>query len=328
MSRPQQPENLKSSRRSRTYYPVEPGLMKLMQAVSFEGYYTFLLHEDLDFVIPYNLDRPGGPQARVTGPDAQKAAPLIERALSGEDWTPSISDLVRDFVSSTAQHLVISGPVTYEIDYLYEQGTSSGSPAEFRLELIPPGTLSRHGRQPIQYVPSASGGPRDKTGLTYVELDPETLVTFRLDPAEEAAVRKMVTFLRAASAVQGAEVRLLEQSADAPTAYSFAEYHRELGDLFAEATEPIGWNARSLFQSDRLAPYEVWRQLRFAEFKIRLRDLIMDRLNAALAQAGSKLGFQAAIALSGLPTLQDIDKAKSDLRTGDRSLNDLAAFAM
>src|SRR5580704_1299414 len=122
MSRPQQPETLKSSRRSRTYYPVEPGLMQLMRAVSFEGYYTFLLHEDLDFVIPYNLDRAGGPQAHVTGPDAQRAQPMIERALSGEDWTPSISDLVRDFVSSTAQNLVIGGPVTYEIDYLHEQG--------------------------------------------------------------------------------------------------------------------------------------------------------------------------------------------------------------
>ena len=54
----------------------------------------------------------------------------------------------------------------------------------------------------------------------------------------------------------------------------------------------------------------------------------MDRLNAALAQAGSTLGFRAAVTLSGLPTLQDVDKAKNDLRTGRRSLNDLATFAM
>jgi hypothetical protein len=302
--------------------------MKLMRAVSFEGYYTFLLHEDLNFVIPYNLDRQRAPHAQVTGPDAQKAAPLIESALSGRDWTPSILDSVSAFVRSTAQHLVIGGPVSYEIDYLYPEDTAADQPTEFRLELVPPGTLSYHGRQPIQYIPAAFGGPRDKTGLTYTKLDPATLVTFRLDRAEEAAVRKIVKFLRAASAAQGAEIQLMKQSSSGTTAYSFAEYHRDFGDLVAEVTEPIGWNARSLFQDDRLAPYEVWRQLRFAEFKIRLRDLIINRLNAALAQAGNELGFQATIELNGLPTLQDVDEAKTDLRTGRRSLDDLVTFAM
>lgn len=322
------PDGLRSSRKSRTFYPTEPGLEERMRAVSFEGYYTFLLHQDLDFVIPYTMGDHGGPQARVTGPDAVRAAPLIEAALADEDWTPPFPDLVRKFVSSTAQHLVIGGPVTYEIDYLYPRDATSSPPAGFRLELVPPGTLSHHGRQPIQYVPTAFGGPRDKTGLTYVKLDPATLVTFRLAQAEEAAVRKMITFLRAANAFQGAETALMEQSTRDGTPYSFTEHHRELGDILAVVTEPIGWNARSLFQGDRLAPYEVWRQLRFAEFKIRLRDLIMERLNAALAKAGGRLGFEAAIELSGLPSLQDVDKAKGDLRTGHRSLADLAVFAM
>ena len=35
-----------------------------MRAVSFEGYYTFLLYEDLDFVIPYTMGRRG----RSAGP--------------------------------------------------------------------------------------------------------------------------------------------------------------------------------------------------------------------------------------------------------------------
>jgi hypothetical protein len=85
---------------------------------------------------------------------------------------------------------------------------------------------------------------------------------------------------------------------------------------------------RELFQDNHLAPYDVWRQLRFLEFKIRLRDLIMNRLNATLSEVGSQLDFQAAIELSGLPTLQDVDNAKNDLRSGRRSLNDLATFAI
>ena len=328
MRRPRQPDGLRSTRKSRTFYPVEPALIERMRAVSFEGYYTFLLHQDLDFVLPYTMGRPGGPLAQVAGPDAGRAAPLIGRALSGSDRTPSISDSVREFVRSTAQHLVIGGPVTYEIDYLYPQDAESGPPAEFRLELVLPGTLSQHGHQPIQYIPAAFGGPQDKTGLTYVELDSATLVTFRLNPAEEAAVRKMIRFLRTASALQGAEMPLIEQSARGGTPYSFPEHHREIGDLLAVVTEPIGWNARELFQDDRLAPYEVWRQLRFAEFKIRLRDLIMEQLNTTLTEAGSQLDFRAAIELSGLPTLQDVDNAKNDLRSGRRSLNELLTFAI
>ena len=191
---------------------VDPALQERMRATSFEGSYTFMLHQDLDFVIPYIMGRGGEPEARVTGPDADRAAPLIERALSGRDWILVLYESVRKFVSSTAQHFVIGGPVTYEIDYLHPQEATSGAPTEFRLELVPPGTLSRHRRRPIQYVPAAFGGPRDKTGLTYVDLDPATLVTFRLEPAEEATVRKMVDFLRAASSLHRAETPLMEQS--------------------------------------------------------------------------------------------------------------------
>ena len=183
---------------------------------------------------------------------------------------------------------VIGGPVTYEIDYLYPLPATSWLPAEFRLELVLPGTLSYHGRQPIQYIPAAFGGPRDNTGLTYVDLNPATLVTFRLDPAEEGAVRKMVSFLRAASSLQGAEMSLMEQSARGGTPYSFTEHQRERAELFAKVTEPVGWNARGLFQDNLLAPYEVWRQLRFLEFKVRLRDMLMDRINTTLSEVGTR----------------------------------------
>jgi hypothetical protein len=299
-----------------------------MRATSFEGSYTFLLYQDLDFVIPYAIGRGSEPEAHVTGPDADIAAPLIERALADRDWPPPLSDSVRTFVSSTAQHIVIGGPVTYEIDYLYPADLASSRPVEFRLELVPPGTLAYHGKQPIQYIPAAFGGPRDKTGMTYTGLDPATLVTFRLEPAEEATVQKIVSFLRAASRLQAAEMPLMEQSMRGDTPYSFAEHQHIRGELFARITEPIGWNARGLFQDNHLAPYDVWRQLRFLEFKIRLRNLIMNQLNVALSEVGSQLGFQAAIELSGLPTLQDASAAKDDLQSGRRSLGDLATFAI
>ena len=112
------------------------------------------------------------------------------------------------------------------------------------------------------------------------------------------------------------------------TPYSFSRHQQERGELFATVTEPIGWNVRGLFTDNRLEPYNVWRELRFLEFKIRLRDLIIDRLNQALRQVGGRLGFEATIELSGLPTLAEVEEAKDDLRTGRRGLSELAKFVV
>lgn len=53
----------------------------------------------------------------------------------------------------------------------------------------------------------------------------------------------------------------------------------------------------------------------------------MSRLNIAIAQAGERIGFQAAIELDGLATLVDVEKAKDDLRGGERSIGNLERFA-
>jgi hypothetical protein len=301
-----------------------------MRAVSFEGYYTYLLYQDLDFLMPYQLHRGTDPTARIAGPDADRAAPLIARALSAREWTPSLYETLRKFVSSAAQHLVLAGQIAYEIDYLYPAGPAdpSAAPSAFRLESIAPGTFAYHGKTPIQYVLATLGGQQDETGLTYVELDPGTLITIRLDHSTETAVRKMIDFLRAANLQQASEDTLMEQSMRGTTPYNFSRHQQERGELFAAVTEPIGWNVRRLFTDNRLEPYNVWRDLRFLEFKIRLRDLIIDRLNQALRQVGARLGFEASIELSGLPTLAAVEEAKDDLRTGRRGLAELAQFVV
>jgi hypothetical protein len=304
----------------------DPDLAARMHAVSFEGYYTYLLHQDLTVVIPYNLGRGDGPSARLIGPDNDRARPLIEDAISDRDYARSLTDSLRHFVTSTAQHLVIAGPVTYEIDYLRPTGAAPEHPTSFRLELVAPGTMAEHEGRPIQYVPAAFGGPQDETGLHYVELDSATLVAFRLDPDLEAPVRKMITFLRAANSQQGAEAILMEQSVTGRSPYNFAKHQRERSELFAEVTQPVGWNVRGLFKEGHLEPYDVWRQLRFLEFKVRIRDSIMNRLNAAIAEIGARIGFQVSIELSGLPTLQDVENAKEDLRLGRCGLSELAVF--
>lgn len=100
------------------------------------------------------------------------------------------------------------------------------------------------------------------------------------------------------------------------------------GELIAKITEPIGWNARDLFNDNHLEPYNTWRKLRFLQFTIGIRDVIMERLNQAIARAGERIGFQAAIELNGLATHFDVEKVKDDLNTGRRSIREIERFAM
>ena len=319
-------DHLRSTRRSYTYFPVDdPVLTERMQAaVSVDGLYTYMLYQDLDHVFPYGFGRTS-PRVQIVGPDAERATPLIAAALSERSF-PSLDDGLRKFVSYTAQYLVFGGPCTYEIDYLYPADAGSDDdPVAFGLELIQPGTLGALDGAPIQYVLPTISGSRDSTGLSYVTLDRSTLVVFMLPPEFVAPVRTLIEFLMTANREQGKEFELTRRSMTETTPYNFSAHLREKGTLFAEVTQPIGWNVRGLFKADQLEPFSIWRQIRFLEFKVMVRDRIIEQLNTAIGQVGERMGFSASIEVTGVPTLEDVQSAKDDFRNGRRGLSDLAS---
>jgi hypothetical protein len=319
-------EPVRSSRKSYTFYPVDsPELAQRMEtAVSFEGFYTYLLHQDLDHVVPYRLGRDDRGEVRMVGQDAERASELVAAALSDRDYHPSLDDGVRDFFGTAAQYLVLGGPVTYEIEYLYRANApEDAAPEWFRLHLIQPGTLGERNGRPIQFVLPTISSLHDTNGLPYVDLDPSALVRFTL-PAELAKpVRRLVSFLKTANAEQGSELALVEQAMTGSSSFSFDEYRRQQRDLFAKITEPVGWNARDLFTEGQLEPFGVWRQIRFLEFKVKLRNKICEDLNAAISQVGEKMGFEAKLELDGLPTLDTVESLKNDFRSGRLGFGDL-----
>jgi hypothetical protein len=318
-------DRLRSTRRSYTYYPMDdPVITERMQAaVPVEGYYTYLLFQDLDHVFPYGVGR-SSPRVQIVGPDAEHASPLIAASLSERSF-PSLDEAVRKFVSSTAQYLVFGGSCTYEIDYLYPADTDSDDePVAFGLELIQPGTLGTRDGAPIQYVLPSISETHDSTGLSYVTLDPSTLVVFTLPRDLVTPVRTLIEFLMTANGERRKEFELTLQSTRETTPYNFSAHQREKGRLFAEVTQPIGWNVRDSFKDDQLEPFSVWRQIRFLEFKVIVRDSIIEQLNTAIGQVGKRMGFSASITVTGVPTLSDVQQAKDDFRNGVRGLGALA----
>lgn len=321
-------KHLRSTRRSHTYYPMGDAVLteRMRAALPVDDYYTSLLFQDLELVFPYGFGRAHTPRVQVVGPDASQARPLVEAALADDRSFPDLEDDVQRFVTSTAQHLVFGGSCTYEIEYLFlsDSGTDD-EPVAFRLELIQPGTVGTLGGAPIQYVLPTISNTRDSTGLSFVRLDPSTLVTFKLPEGLSSPVRTLIEFLLAANREQGKEFELARQSMSEPTPYNFGVHLREKGRLFAQVTQPIGWNVRGLFKDDQLEPFSVWRQIRFLEFKVIVRDHIIRQLNAAIGEVGQRMGFSASIEVSGVPTLDDVRIAKENFRSGRRGMGDLAS---
>ena len=84
----------------------------------------------------------------------------------------------------------------------------------------------------------------------------------------------------------------------------------------ASITRSTGWNGRRTFNKAVTNYYAMCRFLRSEEFKIRLRDTVVDGINRILAVAGATVGFTAEVSLHHLPTLEEIAVSRNDLAAG------------
>jgi hypothetical protein len=116
---------------------------------------------------------------------------------------------------------------------------------------------------------------------------------------------------------------LVEQAMTSSSKFSYEQFRRKQRDLFARVTESVGWNVRDLFNEGQLEPFGVWRQIRFLEFKVKLRDKICQDLNLAISQVGKKMEFETKLEFDGLPTLATVESLKNDFRSGRQGLGDL-----
>jgi hypothetical protein len=108
-------------------------------------------------------------------------------------------------------------------------------------------------------------------------------------------------------------------------AYDFlAHKHAEYAAV-AEATKNIGWDARGSFREAQLEYYQLYRQLLFVQFVVRLRESILETLNKALDTASRVVMPLGQLRLEGLPTLVDAEDALRHLEAGDKSFKDILA---
>lgn len=325
-------DSLISTRKSRFFFPAGDGLLEeRVRNASFDGFYTSVLYEDLGRIMPFEFGRSADCRALVVGSDSDRAWPIIERGISQTN-TRTLSDALEEFVDLTARKMIFAGSVTYEVTYFYvaeNQGERLTSrPVAFSLDIIDPSVYSTLNGMPIQYVPATMrDSVVDPSGLRYISLEKADLVTFQLGAQMAQSVASTVGFLKAVNNDNGSGSRFFDGSRGTVNGYDFKEHQRRRAALFMNSTQVVGYNFRGLFEDQCLAPYSVWRQLRFLKFLVDLRDSILGQLDVALANIAKRIGFDARIETVGLVTRQDIDAAFGSLELGRLSLNDLMMFA-
>jgi hypothetical protein len=212
---------------------------------------------------------------------------------------PDITEAVREFCNRCAPTVVAAGQAAFEI-ILSKPEEKTPSPKSFYLMHIE--NYRRRLGRPMQYRP--------KRGWT--QLDGKLVVVFQMDKARLCAVRSSIETLDAASRSQHI---LHKMALKPPLGYDFKAHQGKEAISISRATRNLGWNS-AMFSKYALEPYQVIRALRWYEFRLELREMVIDGLNRALQTAGSAIGFDVQLEVRGLPTREDFLEARIRLNDG------------
>lgn len=254
-------------------------------------------------------------------PASKKAEELVRAGLithHGEPW--DVTEALCDFVDEVAHILATYGKAYYEIIYVYENESRERIEG-FMIQVIPNHCIKEAPGICWQYVPrrvfEQSG--KDEELKRFVWSFKKDLLTFAI-PKELGGVWKFRRLLRNLNWLSRStipEFAMKDMEAHKQTkGYDFSVYRQNQDSYLAKITRKLGWSARQTFVEEILEFEQIYRHLKFERSKSVLRQHIVDRLNAALATIGDKVGFKARIELQGVPTPPDFDKHIDELRAG------------
>jgi hypothetical protein len=275
------------------------------------GFYVDMFSEDVAVSIMPIGGRSSRPNFQVTiSPDDQRAKKIIVTGLKEHGYGHSLADTLFDFFHLLAANLSTSERAIFEIVYLEER--QAEALVGFDLASISETQIVEKRGQFYQRVPPQMAVERNVPQMILLEKD--DLIIFKPPPEFEKALRHLKRSLSELDKLQFPAVMLEATKTNTP--YDFKAHQRAMKLALVEAVKPIGWNARGLFTDSVLSYYWIAMSLTFERFKIRLRETMLDTLNAGLKRIGAKLGFEARLKIDGLPTLADVDRATEQLNAG------------
>ncbi len=251
-------------------------------------------------------------------PSNREVEILISKALSEGEYYRDLSGSVCAFVSDCAVQVLLFGSAVYEIVSVSEKVDGKEVEVGFELSLVPGKTVIQKGRSLVQILPADLAKKLGKT--EQIDLNPEKIISFNIPPEYRGKNDTMFEALAVLSSPLIPPFVVNDMAKESSrTPYNATSHILSHNLAVARATRLVGWNARQLFQKDPLEYYLIRRRLRFEEFKIKLRERIIDDLDRGIERSCRRLGHEARIRVEGLPTIRDLQIANEHLQKGDVS---------
>jgi len=247
---------------------------------------------------------PYGKGEVVIAGDSRGAEQLIHNALSlasRRDYGfKEITDSVRAFCDMCAPTVVSAGNAAFEVvlSKPYEQ---SPSPTSFYLLYVD--NYRRRFGFPMQYRPERG----------WLVLDRNHIILFEMNKAYRDVIRTSMELLYEASCQQ---VALHKMHLINTPGYDLDVHQKKIAVSVYRATRNLGWTS-SMLSGDLREPYQIDRFLTWCEFRIELREIVIEGLNKAIQIAGAAMGFDVHLEIRGLPTRADVTEARRRLALGE-----------
>lgn len=241
---------------------------------------------------------------------------LITAAL--DDSNRTLKDAIWDFVYNN--HLVYSllkhQRAYYEIVY-YDDGT-------FRFIPIPNYTIIRLFGIVFQYIPNHLRKNSNKNLPVFLRLNSKNL--FYIDVPKKSRnklpkIMKGLSYISHNSTMPDfARRKMMDGNGMYPLDYG--TYHKRGVHYIAKLTKDIGWSGRSLFKDEELEYYNLFRFLRFEQFKYEFRVCIIEGLNRGLRRV-NRDWVTPQLVQNIFPQQDDIQNSFQQLHKGSVKFNDL-----
>lgn len=286
-----------------------------------DGLNVHMLCEDVGlYLLPISRRRDGGITIRLE-PNNDVVERLVVSAFSDRNYRDELTEVVSDWMGGAARDLIRYGVAPYELARVVEDDSGEEEVVGVRVMGLEPSEVSQDGTRLIQRTLRRDDAGRPLAGQIEERVIPaEFIVLCRLPAELERARARSIAALQTLDSMRTSELMLEGLKGGGPP-IDFGEIRRAETEAVAAATRPIGWNARDP------RPYNgfhlTYRQLQFERFLCELRDVLVGFAQEVITKAGRMLNFEASLVVEGLPTVEDIERAESELAEGKRPFVDI-----
>jgi hypothetical protein len=250
-------------------------------------------------------------------PPNQDVSRMISSALSRESFSYSLESALSDFFGHLAAEVCGVDRAIYEIVYL--EDADSKQPTGFELFFIPQHQIVERRRELYQVVPPEVAKERKVEEM--ILLQRENVVSFELASDLREELRDMRENLSRLSGLEFATLVMEGQKGNVP--FDFKAHQRTMDLALAEACRSVGWTGRGALYGKVLSYYWIQKNLVFGKFLIDVRESLLGTLNEALGRIGRRIGVEAQLTISGLPTAKEINLAMEQLRNGSTAFTEI-----